>query len=230
MTGSTGGIFGIILLVILPLIFAITLHEAAHGWVAKILGDKTAYLLGRVSLNPIRHIHWFGTIVLPLLMLIVSMRTMGVPFLFGWAKPVPVNWENLRNPRRDKALVAVAGPLSNIIMAFFWGLIAMVAAMGSHAGSGFGSEAATFFYNAGMYGVMINIVLGFLNLIPIPPLDGSRVVSAIIPQRWAYYYDKLEPYGIWILLALIFLGGLSYILYPPVTWAVRGIYSIFSIG
>ena len=156
--------------------------------------------------------------------------TMGVPFLFGWAKPVPVNWSNLKNLRRDKALVAIAGPASNVVMAFFWGFVAMLAAGGLQSTSGFGEEAARFFYMAGQYGVMINIVLCVLNLIPIPPLDGSRVVSAIIPSRWGYYYDRLEPYGIWILLALIFLGGLRYILYPPVTWAVSGIFSVFGLG
>jgi Zn-dependent protease len=226
-TGTS--IFAIILLVILPLVFAITLHEAAHGWVAKLLGDKTAYLMGRVSLNPLKHIHWFGTVVLPLLMLIISIRTTGTPFVFGWAKPVPLNSANLKNPRRDKAWVAIAGPLSNGVMAFFWGLIAMIAATGLQGSVGFVNETAKFFYSAGLFGVMINIVLGFLNLIPIPPLDGSRVMSSIIPPRWAYYYDKLEPYGLWILLALIFLGGLGYILYPPVNWAVQGIYSIFSL-
>lgn len=225
-----GSIFGMILLVILPLIFAVTLHEAAHGWVAKLLGDKTAYMLGRVSLNPIRHMDWFGTIVLPLAMLIISLRTMGAPIFFGWAKPVPVNWFNLRKPRRDKALVAFAGPLANGVMAFFWGFIAMLAATGTNnGGSGFGVEAATYFYNAGMYGVMINMVLGFLNLIPLPPLDGSRIIGSIIPKRWSYYYDKLEPYGIWILLALIFLGGLSYILYLPVNWGTQGVLSIFGL-
>jgi len=227
---SLSGIAGVVLLIVLPLIFSITLHEAAHGWVAKILGDKTAYMLGRVSLNPIRHISLFGTLVLPLVMIIVSMMSVGVPFFFGWAKPVPINGRNFKNLRRDKALVALAGPAANIAMAFFWGLIAMLSLSGLQSGSGFAQDAARYFYMAGEFGVMINIVLAFLNLIPIPPLDGSRVVSSLIPNRWSYYYDRIEPYGMWILLALIFLGGLRYILYPPVNWVIRQILSFFGLS
>ena len=223
------GVLALLVLIVLPLIFAITLHEAAHGWVAKILGDKTAYLLGRVSLNPIRHISLFGTIILPLLMVTVSMMSVGVPFVFGWAKPVPINWVNLRNLRRDKALVALAGPASNLVMGFFWGFIAMLSLSGLQSDSGFVSSIARYFYMAGEFGVMINIVLAFLNLIPIPPLDGSRVISAVIPNRWSYYYDRIEPYGIWILLALVFLGGLRYLLYPPVNWATQEILGIFGL-
>jgi Zn-dependent protease len=223
------GLLSLLVLIVLPLIFAITLHEAAHGWVAKLLGDKTAYLLGRVSLNPVRHISLFGTIVLPLLMVTLSMMSVGAPFFFGWAKPVPINWFNLRNLRRDKALVALAGPASNLMMAFFWGFIAMLSLDGLQSSSSVVNNIARYFYMAGEFGVMINIVLAFLNLIPIPPLDGSRVISAIIPNRWGYYYDRMEPYGIWILLGLIFLGGLRYLLYPPVNWAIREILGVFGL-
>ena len=229
--GGISQVLVIIVLIILPLIFAITLHEAAHGWMAKKLGDKTAYLMGRVSLNPMRHIDWFGTIVLPLVMIIFSMVYSGMPFLFGWAKPVPVNWSNLKNLRRDKALVAFAGPFSNVLMAIFWAAIAKISVDAiSGGGVGFFHEAGKYFYLVGRYGVMINMVLFFLNLIPIPPLDGSRIVSAVIPRRWCYYYDRIEPYGIWILLGLIILGGLRYILFPPVSWSVQAILNMFGLA
>lgn len=228
--GGIQGIFGLIILIILPLLFAITLHEAAHALVAKWLGDKTAYLLGRVSLNPARHIDWFGTIILPLIMVVFSVMVTGVPFLFGWAKPVPVTWLNLKNPRRDKALVGIAGPVANIVMAFFWAAVAVLAMSGLQNPPGFAYEAAKYFYIAGRFGVMINVVLAVLNMIPIPPLDGSRVISAIIPPRWNYYYERVAPYGIWILLILIFLGGLRYILYPPVSWAVTSIFGLFGLN
>lgn len=228
--GGINGIIGIIILVIIPLVFAITLHEAAHGWVAKQFGDKTAYLMGRVSLNPARHISWFGTVILPLLMITFSVMAGGAPFVFGWAKPVPVNWSNLSNLRVGKAFVALAGPAANIVMAFFWALVALLSLMGLQGGdTGFAAEVAKYFYLVGRYGVMINVILCLLNLIPIPPLDGSRVISAIIPNRWSYYYDKVEPYGIWILLALIFLGGLRYILFPPANWTIQSILSVFGL-
>lgn len=229
MTGSFSSIVLIILVIILPLIFAITLHEAAHGWVAKQFGDKTAYLMGRVTLNPVKHIDLFGTILLPLFMVIVSMIYTGYPFLFGWAKPVPVNWNNLKRPRLDKALVALAGPGANVVMAFFWAAVMKLCLMSMSADSGFALEAAKFFFQAGQFGVMINLVLCCLNLIPIPPLDGSRVISAILPQRMAYQYEKIEPYGIWILLGLIFVGALKYILFPIVSLGTSAIFNLFGL-
>jgi Zn-dependent protease len=219
------GLVATILLIALPLVFAITLHEAAHGWVAKQLGDKTAYMLGRVSLNPIRHIDPFGTIALPLLMIV-----LGSPFVFGWAKPVPVNWANLKNLRRDKALVALAGPAANLVMAFGWAFIAFISLHNLQGSVGFSHEAARYFYSAGQFGVMINVVLCVLNLLPIPPLDGSRIVSAIIPRRWTYYYERVEPYGIWILLGLLFLGLLQHILFGPVRWMAYSILSAFGLA
>lgn len=205
-----------IAVVILPLLFAITLHEAAHGWVASKLGDQTALMLGRVSLNPMRHIDPIGTIALPLLMIV--LRT---GFIFGWAKPVPITWQNLKNPRRDMALVAIAGPLSNLLMACLWALVAkfsMLILYASWDHASWVQTAAAFFQAAAKFGIWINAILLILNLLPIPPLDGSRVVSALLPRRLAAQYDLIEPYGIWILLALLFFGHLQRILLPSVSW------------
>ncbi len=205
------GILHKIAVIALPLIFAITLHEAAHGWVAMKFGDKTALMMGRVTLNPAKHIDWFGTIILPLGMLILSKFTMA----FGWAKPVPVTWQNLRNPRRDMAIVALAGPFSNLLMALIWGGIARISLPYLNTTTGFAQSAAIFFFSAGMFGILINCILMLLNLIPIPPLDGSRVISSILPPRLARKYEKIEPYGIWILLGLLVFGFLGKILYGP---------------
>lgn len=193
-----------IAIIILPLLFAITLHEAAHGWVAMKCGDKTALMMGRVTLNPAKHIDPFGTVILPIALLILSNFTMA----FGWAKPVPVTWQNLKNPRADKAWVALAGPGANLLMALLWASIAKIAAFYPT------SELAKFFYSMGIYGIGINIILMLLNLIPLPPLDGSRVISSLLPPRIAYKYDRIEPYGIWILLALLVFGVLGKILLP----------------
>lgn len=194
----------------LPLIFGITLHEAAHGWVASKLGDKTALILGRVSMNPAKHIDLLGTIILPILMLLLG------GFIFGWAKPVPINEKNLHHPRRDGALVALAGPSANLVMAFFWGFIAKLGFIAAQHHYPLLQNAAEFFVLAGKFGIMINIVLMVLNLVPLPPLDGSRIISSILPKQWAVYYESIERYGIWILLALLITGLLQFILIPPV--------------
>ncbi len=180
----------------IPVIFAITLHEVAHGWAAKYLGDRTAEMMGRLTLNPIRHMDPIGTGLLPLTLMLLKS-----PFIFGWAKPVPVTWENLGNPRRDMALVALAGPGANLLMALFWfGVMQFVFSLeGSIAVS-----TLEFFVYMAQAGIIINIVLMVLNLIPIPPLDGSRVVSAMLPGPWAYQYSRLEPYGFFILIGLVF--------------------------
>jgi len=211
---------------ILPLLFAITLHEAAHGWMAAKLGDKTALLLGRVSLNPIRHIDPIGTVVLPLVMLFMSN------FIFGWAKPVPINQRNLRHPRRDMAFVAMAGPGANALMALLWALVAKLALLGiAHTQSNVDILHSTliFLFAAGNYGILINGVLMILNLLPIPPLDGSRVVSSIIPRKWSHYYDRIEPYGLWILIAMLLLGLLHRIIMPPISLFSQLIHQIFNI-
>lgn len=180
------------LMAIIPLVFAITIHEAAHGYIAKYRGDNTAYKLGRVSLNPVSHIDLIGTIIVPGLMLIGSLAS-GFPFIFGWAKPVPINYSNLKNPRLDIALVAIAGPLANFLMAIIWAIIA--------------KYITSYPYIQGMafYGVMINIVLMILNLLPIPPLDGSKIVASFLPKAIAYKYSNLQKYGFYILLALVLI-------------------------
>ncbi len=219
-------IIHVIAVIILPLLFAITLHEAAHGWVANKLGDKTALMMGRVTLNPIKHIDLFGTIILPLAMLILSKFT----FAFGWAKPVPITWRNLSKPRRDMAFVAVAGPLANLLMALLWASIAKISTvLGGSVSNPILKWSAVFFYTAGSFGIMINVVLMILNLIPIPPLDGSRIVSSILSPSMAYRYEKIEPYGIWILLGLLIFGLLGRILTPPVLHLSQWIRSIFGL-
>ncbi|OGT69562.1 MAG: peptidase M50 [Gammaproteobacteria bacterium RIFCSPHIGHO2_12_FULL_45_9] len=202
-----------IALIALPLLFGITLHEAAHCWVAKQCGDRTAWLLGRVSLNPARHIDWFGTVFLPILMLVVSSFT----FAFGWAKPVPITWQNLNNPRRDAALVAAAGPLANLVMAIFWACIAKLGLFVTTVSPTIPATwTAQFAYATGLFGINLNVLLMLLNLLPLPPLDGSRILSSLLPPALAAQYARLEPYGIWILLGLFALGGLNRLLLPPV--------------
>ena len=187
----------------LPVLFAITLHEAAHGYVARYFGDMTAHAAGRISLNPIRHIDLVGTIVVPLLTL------MFTPIMFGWAKPVPVNFGNLRRPKRDMLWVAAAGPLSNLAMALGWGLILKMA---------FGMEghdpAAEWLLFGGAAGVMVNVVFFALNLVPLPPLDGGRILVSLLPHRLAWRFAQIEPYGFIILLALLYLRILGSILTP----------------
>lgn len=190
----------------LPVLFAITVHEVAHGWVARRLGDPTAMMLGRLTLNPLKHIDPVGTVLVPLLMLMLS------PFIFGWAKPVPVTWENLKHPKRDMALVAVAGPLSNLLMALFWAVVLRI-------GIGINTELpwlGSYLFYAGQAGIVINLVLLALNLLPLPPLDGGRVLSGLLPGRWSWQLDRLEPYGIWIVLLLLVSGVLGGILGPVI--------------
>ena len=219
-------IIHLIAVIILPLLFAITLHEAAHGWVASKLGDKTALMMGRVTLNPVKHIDSFGTIILPILMLLLSKFT----FAFGWAKPVPITWQNLRKPSRDMAIVALAGSFANLLMALLWAMIAKLSVtLGSGTEDSILRNVTVFFYNAGIFGILINIVLMILNLIPLPPLDGSRVVSAILPSRIAYSYSKIEPYGIWILLSLLVFGLLGRILFPSVIHLAQFIRFLFGL-
>ncbi|GGF89964.1 MULTISPECIES: site-2 protease family protein [Cysteiniphilum] len=172
---------------IIPMLFAITLHEAAHAYIAKLRGDKTAYLIGRVTLNPIKHIDILGTIILP-----TAMFLLGTGFLFGWAKPVPVNFNNLKKPRQDIILVAIAGPLANFIMAIIWFLLWKFV-------PNFG------FHQMAQFGVILNLMLMVFNLLPIPPLDGSRVISALLPYKAALQYNRLERWGFLIVLLLLFI-------------------------
>lgn len=191
---------------LIPLIFAITVHEVAHGWVAKKCGDHTAYKLGRLTLNPIKHIDLVGTIIIPIALLLLS----GGRFTFGYAKPVPVDPRNMRNPRRDMAIVAFAGPASNFIMAFLWGLILKLGIVLTHNGNEYGQLIT----QLGLAGMNINLVLGILNLIPIPPLDGSRIVSSFLRGSTAARYNSIERWGFFILLALIATGILGKIMWP----------------
>ncbi len=190
----------------LPVLFAITVHEAAHGWVAGKLGDPTARRLGRVTLNPIRHIDPVGTVILPALMFFFS------GFLFGWAKPVPVDWRNLHNPRRDMALVALAGPGANLLMALCWALVMRFVVS---LGEGAAWLALPLLY-MGSAGVLINAILMVLNLLPILPLDGGRIVASLLPQRMASSYLRLEPWGLIIVVALLVSGWLWSILQPSI--------------
>ena len=206
---------------ILPVLLAITLHEAAHAWIANRCGDSTAKMLGRLSANPLRHIDPVGTILVPIVIAVLSQ----FHFVFGWAKPVPINWNQLRKPRRDMALVAAAGPISNFVMALIWASC-MKAGLLLHSN---GSLLSEFMFLTGRAGVFINLVLGFLNLIPVPPLDGSRIFASILPPKLSRYYMMLEPFGFFIVAALLFTGVLSGLLTPVLSWSVGLIYIVFNI-
>lgn len=190
----------------LPVLFAITVHEAAHGWMAARLGDGTAKMLGRVTLNPLKHIDLVGTLIVP----IATFMLTG--FLFGWAKPVPINGRNLHHPRRDMAFVALAGPGANLLMAVLWGLIVQV-------GIAFWDTSqwlAVPLVYMGAAGVLINVILMALNLFPLVPLDGGRVLNALLPPAWSANFSRLEPYGLILLLALLVTGLLGTLLTPVI--------------
>jgi Zn-dependent protease len=192
---------------ILPLLFGITLHEVAHGWVAKQLGDKTALMMGRLTLNPIKHIDPLGTIIVPGLMMLAGGA------IFGWAKPVPVTWQNLKDPKRDMALVALAGPMANLGMAFLWALIARLGLLLSSVSS----WASVPMILMGKVGIVLNLVLMILNLLPLPPLDGGRIMTSLLPGPLSYRFSRIEPYGFFILIALLMTGVLWKLLGPPVS-------------
>lgn len=187
----------------LPVIFAITLHEAAHGYVARMLGDNTAYLMGRVSFNPMRHIDPLGTIAIPLLLYFAT----GGAFMFGYAKPVPVAFRNLRNPRWGTFWVALAGPLCNFIQALLWRLFGVVLIVAG--------VDEPFFTRMAEAGVVVNLVLCVLNLFPLPPLDGGRVLTALLPPRPAIALARLEPYGFFVVMVLVMTGLLTKIWLRP---------------
>ena len=188
----------------IPVIFAITLHEAAHGYAAKYFGDRTAAMMGRVTLNPFSHIHWVGTILLPLLL---YFSTSGA-LLFGYAKPVPVNFGNLRHPKRDMIWVALAGPGINLIQAIVWALLYVVY-------TDFG-VTEKFFLAMCKAGVLSNVVMFAFNLFPLPPLDGGRIVVGLLPWRQAYQFSRIEPYGFFIVMALAITGVVNHLWLDPV--------------
>ena len=206
---------------ILPVIFAITVHEVAHGWVAKKYGDNTAAMQGRLTINPIKHIDWLGTIIIPGLLLLT-----GTGFIFGWAKPVPVDARNFKKPRHDMAIVALAGPVSNVLMAIAWALLARI---GVTVGASAENISLPLIYT-GIAGISINLVLALINLLPIPPLDGSRVLSGILPSRLAWQYNQLERYGFVILLILLYTKILDTILAYPMYFAQNLFFSLAGIN
>lgn len=191
----------------LPVLFGITLHEAAHGYVARMLGDPTAAEAGRISLNPVRHIDPVGTIVVPLVLLFSTKLLGGAGILFGWAKPVPVDWGRLRNPKRDMLWVALAGPASNLFMAILWAISLSVM-------SRMGLGPTDFWVRMGIAGIQVNLILMALNMLPIPPLDGGRIVFSLLPHDLAFKYSRIEPYGLLILIVLMLTGVLWYLLQP----------------
>jgi len=204
----------------LPLLFAITLHEVAHGWLASFCGDQTARRQGRLSLNPLKHIDLVGTLIVPLLCLTLT------GFVFGWAKPVPVDPRNFRHPRRDMALVAVGGPLSNFLMALIW---AGFAKLGTYFLVPQSQWLGIPLLNMGLAGIEINLFLCVLNLLPFPPLDGSKLLYSLLPPRMVYRLRPIEPYGFIILMFLWVTGVLSYIL-APAFMLIRGVMALFGLG
>jgi Zn-dependent protease len=195
---------------VLPVLFAITVHEAAHGWVAMKLGDKTAYMLGRITLNPLKHIDLVGTVLVP----IVLILTTG--FAFGWAKPVPIDWRNLRQPKRDMGLVALAGPASNFLMALFWAVLILIGAAILPNFQWLGLPMVLM----GVAGVLINSLLMALNLLPILPLDGGRVLSSLLPPGPAQVYARTESFGLIIVILLMITGILGQILWPVIRFTI----------
>lgn len=187
----------------LPVLFAITVHEAAHAFIAKRFGDTTAYMMGRMTLNPLKHIDPVGTILLPLICLMLPGG-----FLFGWAKPVPVRFDKLNNPKRDMLWVAAAGPAANLIMAIGWGLLFRL------GGAMDGSSLQLPLLYMSQAGIMINLMLMVLNLIPVPPLDGGRMLISLLPRKSAMSVERIEPYGMWIVILLLATGVLGGVMQP----------------
>jgi Zn-dependent protease len=202
------------LLAVVPVVLAIALHEAAHGYVARVFGDQTAWMLGRVTLNPIKHIDPIGTVVVPGLLFLT-----GAPFLFGWAKPVPVNFGNLRHPKRDMIWVAAAGPLANFAMALLWAWLAQAAGPS-------GVLASDGLYRMAQIGISINLVLMVLNLLPIPPLDGGRIAVGLLPGRASQALAQVEPYGFFVILLLLVTGLLGDLMRPVMRVAAFLLYAL----
>ncbi|MEP7276023.1 MAG: site-2 protease family protein [Betaproteobacteria bacterium] len=211
-----------IVLWVVPVVFAITLHEAAHGYVAKLFGDRTAEMLGRITLNPLKHIDPVGTLLVPGVLLALAWINKSPPFVFGWAKPVPVNFGNLRNPKRDMIWVAAAGPGSNFLQALLWALLLVAVAPGSV----WTSEGL---FEMADIGFKVNLVLMALNLLPLPPLDGGRVLAGLLPHGAASALARVEPYGLFIILALLATGVLDDLMRPMMRIAASAIGRIVGI-
>ncbi len=206
----------------IPVLLAITLHEAAHAWVASRLGDPTARLLGRVSVNPFRHVDFVGTLLVPAIILLMSKAFGASGLLFGWAKPVPVDAGALGSPRRDLGLVAAAGPLANVAMALLWGL-----ALKLMLWAGLQIEFPLLVAQAG---VVCNIGLAVVNLLPVPPLDGGRILASVLPLRAAIAYYRLERFGLFIVLALLVSGLLGAIITPLIGHGIESIFWLFNLA
>ncbi|MEN9945633.1 MAG: hypothetical protein RLZZ293_19 [Pseudomonadota bacterium] len=204
---------------LLPLIFAITIHEAAHAFVANKYGDNTAKQLGRLSLNPLHHIDLLGTIIFPLVSIVLGAISGGLGFIFGWAKPVPINFAKLHSPKQNLLWIAMAGPISNLIMAVLW---AIILKSSIYAGSYFGVPLSLM----AQAGISINISLFILNLLPVLPLDGGRVIFSLLPPLQAQKYAQTERYGMLILMLLLIFGGLNFIIQPLYSLLVNLIYSL----
>jgi Zn-dependent protease len=196
---------------LMPVLLAITVHETAHGLAARHFGDRTAQMLGRLTLNPLKHIDPIGTILVPGLMLLLPGG-----FVFGWAKPVPVDWRNFKHPKQDMAWVAAAGPAANLLMALAWALLARIA-----LGLSADNWIALPLLFMGVAGIFINTILMVLNLLPLPPLDGGRVLTGMLPGPYAYQFARIEPYGFWILIILLMTGVLGVVLWPFVSVFLR---------
>jgi Zn-dependent protease len=199
----------------LPILFAITLHEAAHAYAARHFGDNTAFMQGRMSMNPLKHIDPVGTLLIPLVLFFI-----GSPFLFGYAKPVPVEFRNLRNPKRDMAWVALAGPAANLVMALMW-MIGVVM-LGNF------QQPDDFFMRMAQAGILTNLVIFAFNLFPVPPLDGGRIVTSHLPAAYAYKYAQLEAYGFFIVMGLAMLGFLKYWMAPVMMVANTALMALIS--
>jgi Zn-dependent protease len=204
----------------IPVLLAVTLHEVAHGRVARAFGDHTAEKLGRLSLNPLKHVDPMGTIVIPAFLFLIHS-----PFLFGWAKPVPVNARNLRNPKRDMAFVAAAGPAVNLLMAIAWTVIGGIASSGA-----FGTGAVGgWLFEMAKYGLVWNVLLAVFNMLPIPPLDGGRVLISLLPPGPSRALSRIEPFGLWIVIGGLVVGSrLGFSLDPIISPVIAFIARLFS--
>jgi Zn-dependent protease len=222
MNFDLAGLARVLSVALIPLLLAITVHEVAHGWVARRCGDPTAHLAGRLTLNPIKHIDPIGTLVIPIALLVFSGGTMA----FGWAKPVPVAFHNLRRPRLDMILVAAAGPGVNLAMASGWALLALVEGMVL----GQGTTLAQWLIGVCVFGIQINVILAVFNLLPIPPLDGGRVLAGLLPPHGARVVSQVEPYGFMIVILLMVTGVLWTVLQPFMFFFIDLFWSLAGLG